>query len=428
MTLMEEAKRGEISPRIITVAEQENIDPAVLVKYVAQGKVVIPVNDLRVGLKPLGIGKDLRIKINANIGTSKDFSDLDEELEKARVCLEYGADTLMDLSTGGEIDETRKRMIREVDIPIGTVPIYQAALEISRADDGAVVDLTEDDMFNAIESHLKDGVDFITVHCGITKESVRRLKQAGRITNVVSRGGSFLTAWIIHNEQENPLYSNYDYLLELAKKYDATLSLGDGMRPGGLADSTDLPQVEELVTLAELVKRARAADVQSMVEGPGHIPFHQIAANVQLQKALCDEAPFYVLGPLVTDIAPGYDHLVGAIGGTMAAFAGADYLCYVTPSEHLCLPTIDDVIEGIVASRIAAHAADITRGRGIELDLEMDRARRDLDWEKMFSLAIDPKKARRYYEKRKSADDKACSMCGDLCAIKMCTEYLEKQD
>jgi phosphomethylpyrimidine synthase len=426
MTLMEEAKRGEISPAVKAVAEQEKIDPAVLVRYIAQGKAVIPVNNLRSGLKPLGIGKDLRIKINANIGTSKDFSDLDEELKKARVCLEYGADTLMDLSTGGEVDETRKRIISEVDIPIGTVPIYQAALEKSRADGGSVVDLTEDDMFNAIESHLKDGVDFITVHCGITKESVRRLKQAERITNVVSRGGSFLTAWIIHNEQENPLYANYDYLLELAKEYDATLSLGDGMRPGGLGDSTDMPQVEELVTLAELVKRARAADVQSMVEGPGHIPFHQIAANVQMQKALCDEAPFYVLGPLVTDIAPGYDHIVGAIGGTMAAFAGADYLCYVTPSEHLCLPTIEDVIEGIVASRIAAHAADITRGRGFELDLAMDHARRDLDWEKMFSLAIDPKKARRYYEKRKSSSEKACSMCGDLCAIKMCDEYLEK--
>jgi phosphomethylpyrimidine synthase len=424
---MRDAKSGEITPQVRRVAEDEGVDPQKLLKYVARGRVVIPVNNRREDLKPLGIGKDLRIKINANIGTSKDFADIEEELQKARVCLEYGADTIMDLSTGGDVDETRRRIIREVDIPVGTVPIYQAALEKSLQSDGAVVDMSEDDIFNAIESHLKDGVDFITVHCGITRETVRRLKLAKRYTNVVSRGGSFLVAWILHNEQENPLYAAYDHLLDMAAEYDATLSLGDGMRPGGLGDSTDMPQVEELVTLAELVKRAREANVQAMVEGPGHIPFHQIAANVELQKALCDEAPFYVLGPLVTDIAPGYDHLVGAIGGTMAAFAGADFLCYVTPSEHLCLPTIDDVVEGVVASRIAAHAADITRGRGLELDLEMDKARRNLDWEKMFSLAIDPKKARAYYEKRKSSSDDVCSMCGDLCAIKMCDEYLEKE-
>jgi len=425
--LMREAKSGEIPPVVKEVAQAEGVDALKLNKLVAAGKVVIPINNRRENIRPLGIGKGTRIKINANIGTSKDFMDIEEELQKARLSIEYGADTIMDLSTGGDVNETRRMVIKEVDIPVGTVPIYQAAQEKGLIDGGVVVDMTEDDIFNAIENHLKDGVDFITVHCGITKETVRRLKLSDRYCNVVSRGGSFLVAWILHNEQENPLYANYDYLLELAGKYDATLSLGDGMRPGGLGDSTDMPQVEELVTLAELVKRAREANVQSMVEGPGHIPFHQIAANVQLQKALCDEAPFYVLGPLVTDIAPGWDHLVGAIGGTMAAFAGADFLCYVTPSEHLCLPTTEDVVEGIVASRIAAHAADITRGRGLELDLEMDKARRKRDWEKMFSLAIDPKKARMYYERRKSGTDDACSMCGDLCAIKICDEYLEEK-
>ena len=424
--LMKDAKNGKIPPVIREVAEKEYMNPEKLAKLVAQGKVVIPVNNRNKSLRPLGIGKGLRIKINANIGTSKDYNDIGEEIEKARICMEYGADTVMDLSTGGDVNETRRRIIQEVDIPMGTVPIYQAALEKSLEQESAVVDMTEDDMFNAIEMHLKDGVDFITVHCGVTRESVKRLRMSGRITNVVSRGGSFLTAWILHNDRENPLYRNYDHLLDIAAEYDATLSLGDGMRPGGISDSTDMAQVEELVTLAELVKRAREANVQSMVEGPGHIPFHQIAANVQLEKAMTDEAPFYVLGPLVTDIAPGYDHIVGAIGGTMAAFAGADFLCYVTPSEHLCLPTIDDVVEGIIASKIAAHAVDITRGKGLELDIEMDNARKRRDWERMFSLALDPKKARAYYERRKAKDSDVCSMCGDLCAIKMCEKYLNE--
>ncbi len=424
--LMKDAKNGEITPVIREVADNEDMNPEKLAKLVAQGKIVIPVNNRKKSLRPIGIGKGLRIKVNANIGTSMDYNDIEEEIEKARICMKYGADTIMDLSTGGDVTEIRRRIIQEVNIPTGTVPIYQAGLEKILEKEGAVVDMSEDDMFNAIETHLKDGVDFITVHCGVTRESVRRLKMSGRITNVVSRGGAFLTAWILHNDQENPLYRNFDYLLDIASEYDATLSLGDGMRPGGISDSTDMVQIEELVTLTELVKRARKANVQSMVEGPGHIPFHQIAANVQLEKAMTDEAPFYVLGPLVTDIAPGYDHIVGAIGGAMAAFAGADFLCYVTPSEHLCLPTIDDVVEGIMASRIAAHAIDITRGIGLESDIEMDIYRKKRDWEKMFSVAMNPIKARAYYERRKAKDSDVCSMCGDLCAIRICEKYLSE--
>ena len=423
--MMNDAKSGRLTPAIRAVAKQEKVEPEMIQRLVAQGKVVVTANNRRKNVRPIGIGKGLRIKINSNIGTSKEYHDLKEEIKKAQVSVEYGADTVMDLSTGGDIDEVRRRVLKSINVPVGTVPIYQAATETTRKG-RSVVDMTEDDIFNGIEKHLKDGVDFITVHCGITRETVRRVKACKRVTSVVSRGGSFLTAWILHNNKENPLYKDYDYLLEMAGKYDATLSLGDGMRPGGLADSTDQAQIEELVTLAELVKRARAANVQSMVEGPGHIPFHQIATNVQLEKVLTDEAPFYVLGPLVTDIAPGYDHIVGAIGGTMAAYAGADFLCYVTPAEHLGLPQLDDVIEGVVASRIAAHAGDITRGRDVEMDYEMDKARRARDWDTMFKLAIDPKKARKIYERRKSKSTDVCSMCGDLCAIKMTDEYLKE--
>ncbi len=426
MTLIQDAKSGLIE-EIKQIANIEGIEPDKLRKKVLDGHVVIPRNPIH-NPKPLGIGSGLRIKINVNLGTSPDHANLDEELEKVKVAIKYGTDTIMDLSIGGDIDQIRREIIKTVDIPIGSVPIYQAGLEVAKTENGAVVDMTEDQIFNAIEKHAKDGVDFMTVHCGVTKESVDRLKSQGRITDLVSRGGSFLMAWILHNEKENPLFANYDYLLELAQKYDFTLSLGDGLRPGCIADATDRPQLQELIILGELIERARNADVQAMVEGPGHIPIHEIEANIRIQKTTCRNAPFYVLGPLVTDIAPGYDHIVGAIGGALAAYYGADFLCYVTPSEHLALPTPDDVREGTIASKIAAHAADLARGIDTNRDLAVSQARKALDWDKQFQYVLDPEKAKVYRTKRRSMEREVCSMCGNLCAIKIVKEYLKNNE
>jgi phosphomethylpyrimidine synthase len=423
MTLMQEAKSG-LTDDLKQVAQAEGIDPQKLRNKVVAGHVVIPRNPIH-NPKPLGIGSGLRVKINVNLGTSPDHANLSEELEKAKIAIKYGTDTIMDLSIGGDIDLVRREIIKLVDIPLGTVPIYQAGLEVAQQKNGSIVDMTEDQIFNAIEKHAKDGVDFMTVHCGVTKESVERLRRQGRITDLVSRGGSFLMAWILHNDSENPLYSNFDYLLELARKYEFTLSLGDGMRPGSIADATDRPQLQELIVLGELVERARDAGIQAMVEGPGHIPMHQIEANVRIQKTTCRNAPFYVLGPLVTDIAPGYDHIVGAIGGALAAYYGADFLCYVTPSEHLALPTPDDVRDGTIASKIAAHAADLARGLDSEHDLEVAKARKALDWEKQFGHVLDPDKAKLYRSRRKSQEKEVCSMCGELCAIKIVKDYLK---
>ena len=385
--------------------------------------MVIPSNPIH-SPKLVGIGEGLRVKINVNIGTSPDHIDYQEEIEKAKIALKYKTDTIMDLSIGGDIDYIRREILKKVDIPLGTVPIYQAGLKAIK--NGAVVEMTEDDIFNGIEKQAKDGVDFMTVHCGVTKQSVARLKKQGRVMGIVSRGGSFLAAWILHNEEENPLYKNYDYLLEMAQNYDFTLSLGDGLRPGCIADATDRGQIEELIVLGELVDRARNANVQAMVEGPGHLPLNQIEANVRVQKTLCKGAPFYVLGPLVTDIAPGYDHIVGAIGGAIAAYNGADFLCYVTPSEHLSLPTIEDVIEGTIASKIAAHAADLAKGKDTELDLNLAKERASLTWETQFNHVLNPDKAREIRNKRKPTHDEVCSMCGEYCAIKMVKEYLKK--
>jgi phosphomethylpyrimidine synthase len=422
MSLMAEARKG-LTPEIEAVAAMEGVEAERLRRSVAGGRVVIPRNPLH-SPKECGIGEGLRVKVNVNIGTSRDHVDVEEELEKARIALRYGADALMDLSTGGDIDDIRHRILREVNVPVGTVPIYQTGLRMARQ--SAVVDMDEDDIFNGIERHAKDGVDFMTVHCGITKETVSWLKRSSRITDVVSRGGAFLVAWILHNEKENPLYEQFDYLLELAAKYEFTLSLGDGLRPGCIHDATDAPQLQELFTLGSLVKRAREKDVQSMVEGPGHVPMDQIEANVRVEKSVCDGAPFYVLGPLVTDIAPGYDHITAAIGGAIAAYHGADFLCYVTPSEHLSLPTPEDVKEGLIASKIAAHAADLARGRGRERDDAMAVARKNLDWEGMFAQAIDEEKARRYRGRGHDQDTEGCSMCGDVCAIKIVKEHLKK--
>lgn len=422
MSLMAEARKG-LTPEIEAVAAMEGVEAERLRRSVAGGRVVIPRNPLH-SPKECGIGEGLRVKVNVNIGTSRDHVDVEEELQKARIAMRYGADALMDLSTGGDIDDIRHRILREVNVPVGTVPIYQTGLRMARQ--SAVVDMDEDDIFNGIERHAKDGVDFMTVHCGITKETVSWLKRSSRITDVVSRGGAFLVAWILHNEKENPLYEQFDYLLELAAKYEFTLSLGDGLRPGCIHDATDAPQLQELFTLGSLVKRAREKDVQSMVEGPGHVPMDQIEANVRVEKSVCDGAPFYVLGPLVTDIAPGYDHITAAIGGAIAAYHGADFLCYVTPSEHLSLPTPEDVKEGLIASKIAAHAADLARGRGRERDDAMAVARKNLDWEGMFAQAIDEEKARRYRGRGHDQDTEGCSMCGDVCAIKIVKEHLKK--
>lgn len=406
------------------VSYAEGIEPAKLKKLVKSGRAIVPSNPRHRILRPCAIGEGLRVKVNANIGTSRDHIDIEEELEKVRVAVRYGADAIMDLSTGGNIREIRRMVIRESPVPVGTVPIYEAVCGISKK--GGPAAMRPDDLFKAIERHAKDGVDFMTVHCGVTKQTAASLKKHKRVTGVVSRGGALLIAWMHENGLENPLYEDYDYLLEMAKEHQFALSLGDGLRPGCIADASDVPQFHELLVLGKLVERARKAGVQAMVEGPGHIPLNQIEANVSVEKALCHGAPFYVLGPLVTDVGAGYDHITGAIGGALAAYFGADFLCYVTPSEHLSLPTVEDVREGVVASRIAAHAADIARGRGAAWDREMSVARKAFDWKRMYELSVDPEKAKERRQKRKSNSPDVCSMCGDLCAMKVVDRILKK--
>ena len=426
MTQLKKARSGEITPEMKTVAKDEQVDAVWLRDQIAAGRVVIPANARHERLVPCGVGEGLRVKINANIGTSSDRSVLDEELDKLRAAIEAGADAVMDLSTGSDMDTSRRTILKESTIPVGTVPIYQAVVEAIE-EKGGLIHLTVDMIFEAIEKQAADGVDFITVHCGLTMAALEMLKAQGRTTNIVSRGGAFLTCWMLHHGKENPLYENYDRLLEIAKKYDLTLSLGDGLRPGCLADATDRAQIHELMTLGHLTQLAWEEDVQVMIEGPGHVPLDQIQANVLLQKKLCHHAPFYVLGPLVTDIGAGYDHVVCAIGGALAGMAGADFLCYVTPAEHLCLPTVDDVREGVIVTKIAAHAADIARGNSIaiEQDRQMAVARNNLDWETQMKLAIAPEKAKAYREENPPEEEDVCTMCGKYCAIKQVREYFE---
>ena len=426
MTQLEIARAGKISPEMKAVAEHERLDPEFIRAGVAAGTIVIPRNLNREVERLCGIGAGLRTKVNANIGTSADFPSLEDEIEKLRVAIEAGADAVMDLSTGGDLAAVRKAIIENCTVPLGTVPIYEAA--VKSAENGSVVSMSEDDLFRVIERNALDGVDFITVHCGITRESIRRLQESGRVADVVSRGGAFLVCWMLGNDRENPLYARFDDLLDICRKHDVTLSLGDGMRPGCLADATDRPQVQELIILGELVDRSRTAGVQAMVEGPGHVPMNQIIANVQIQKTLCKGAPFYVLGPLVTDIAPGYDHITSAIGGAIAAAAGVDFLCYVTPSEHLGLPGPDEVREGVMAGRIAAHAGDIAKGvkGAMDWDREMSVARKSLDWDKQAELSIDPIKFAKFRAERPTHADDVCSMCGEFCAMKVVDEYLHK--
>ncbi len=424
MTQLELARNGQISPQMKAVAAAEGLEAEAIRLGVEQGRIVIPANPGHLGLVPCGIGWGLRTKVNANIGTSSDFGDIETELEKLRVAIEAGADAVMDLSTAGDISGIRKAIVAGSTVPVGTVPIYQAGIR-AVAEHGAIVNMTPEELFEAIEDNARDGVDFITVHCGVTRRAIERLKKQKRVADVVSRGGAFLMGWILHNDEENPLYQQYDRLLDIARRYDVTLSLGDGMRPGSLADATDRAQVEELLTLGELVQRAREAGVQVMVEGPGHLPLDQIETNVRLQKSVCDDAPFYVLGPLVTDIAAGYDHITGAIGGAIAAAYGTDFLCYVTPAEHLGLPDPEDVRQGVMASRIAAHAGDIVKGvkGALERDREMSKARKRLDWETQARLSLDPGRFRPRHEKH-TTGGKACSMCGEFCAMEIAEKYL----
>ena len=423
MTQLTEAKAGRITPEAKQVAQKEKIPVEKIRRGIAAGRIVLLKNEKH-DVAPVGIGQGLRVKVNANIGTSRDYCNLEEEKEKARVSVEAGADTVMDLSTGGDLAKIRKEIMKAAKVPIGTVPIYEAAAKAAKSGKG-IVGMCEDDFFKAVEGQLRQGVDFLTVHCGISKEIAMKIGKKKRLTGVVSRGGAFTVAWILHNGKDNPLHQNFDYLLELARDYDATLSLGDGLRPGALADAGDYFQLAELKELGRLVQRSRKAGVMAMVEGPGHVPINQIPAQMKLEKKLCYGAPFYVLGPLVCDVGAGYDHITAAIGGAIAAMNGADFLCYVTPSEHLALPTVDEVRQGVVATKIAAHAVDLTRFKDEwNRDVEMSRARAALDWKKMYSLALDGKTAQAIRKKRCPGDEKVCSMCGDLCAIKVLKDAL----
>jgi phosphomethylpyrimidine synthase len=420
---MDLARLGTISEKMKVAAAEAGVSPEFLRARIAEGTAVICHNNLHDNGTPLAVGKGIRTRINANIGTSRDDTSIDNELSKAQTAVAAGADALMDLSTGGPIDEIRRAIIAGTTVCIGSVPLYQAACDCVNLQGSAIVEMTVDDIFAGIKKHLDDGVDFITVHCGVTRTTLKTMDMEGRVMDVVSRGGSFTCAWMEHNQAENPLYQYFDRLLELVKPYDAVLSLGDGFRPGCLADATDRSQIQELLILGELTERAWKRGIQVMIEGPGHVPLHQITANVQLQKRLCHGAPFYVLGPLVTDIAPGYDHITSAIGGAIAASAGADFLCYVTPSEHLCLPTEKDVHDGVMATRLAGHAADIVKGiaGAMEKDIAMSQARKNLDWEKQYELAIDPQLARkRRHETAGGVDGHgACTMCAEFCAYKI---------
>jgi len=404
------------------IAKKEGVSAAFLKKGIKQGRIVLLKNKKH-RIKPLAVGEGTTTKVNANIGTSPDLADLQIELKKLAAAIEAGADTVMDLSTGGNIDRIRRAIVKKSTVPIGTVPIYQVAIEC-RKKKKPFTKATVDEIFEVIERHLSDGVDFITVHCGVTRESIKGMAEKRRVCGVVSRGGSMMIEWMHFNKQENPLYEYYDRLLLIAKKYNATLSLGDGLRPGAIADATDEYQIRELTVIGELVKRARKAKVSVMVEGPGHIPINEIEANMVLEKNICEGAPFYVLGPLVTDIGAGYDHIVAAIGGALAAFYGADYLCYVTPSEHLGLPNIEEVKDGVIATKLAGHAADIAKGlkRAKDIDLEVSRARYALDWQKLLNLLAAPDKARKIYQRSPSKLKETCTMCGEFCAMKKTRE------
>lgn len=422
MTLIELARGNKTSDIVKQVAKDEAVEQAYLLKKIADGEIVIPLNKNKANkkIKLCGIGAGLRTKVNANLGTSSEYSGISDEIEKLHIAIGAGADAVMDLSTGANLQETRNRIIEESSVPVGTVPIYEAAVAAYKKH-GSVTKMSKDDIFKALENQAKDGVDFFTIHCGITKESLERLIKQERTIDLVSRGGAFIAEWIKKNKKENPLYENFDEVLNIAKKYDIALSLGDGMRPGSVTDATDRPQIQELILLGELAMRAWEEGVQVMIEGPGHVPLNQIEANVILQKRLCNNRPFYVLGPLVCDIAPGYDHITSAIGGAIAAAAGADFLCYVTPSEHLGLPNLNDVYDGVIASRIAAHAADIAKGlkNAIDWDRKMSEARKKRDWQLQEKLSIAPERFVKIRKRTNQAVKDNCTMCGEFCSMKI---------
>jgi phosphomethylpyrimidine synthase len=417
LTEFQTASRGEITPVLERAARNEGIEPERLRRLVAEGRVVI-MGWARAQCRVIGIGEGLRTKVNANIGTSPGHEDLDVELEKLGVAVGAGADTVMDLSTGGDIGAIRRAMCARSTVPLGTVPIYEAVVEAMRGG-GEIADTKSEAFLEIVERHAKDGVDFMTIHCGVTRRLAEAVA-ASRIAGVVSRGGCFLLQWMTANRRENPYYEHFDALLDIAAKYDIALSLGDGLRPGAIADATDGAQMGELLVIGELVERARARGVSVFVEGPGHVPLRDIPAQMLMEKRICSGAPFYVLGPLVTDVAPGYDHITSAIGGAIAAWHGADFLCYVTPAEHLRLPTVEDVREGVIAARIAAHAGDVAKGisGAADWDIEVSRARAELDWERALSKSLDPERARGMYDPIAGDADKLCSMCGIYCAIR----------
>jgi phosphomethylpyrimidine synthase len=427
MTRIESAKRGLITDEMKEVAASEGILPERFASDIASGLTVIPINTIR-KIKSIGIGRGLKTKVNANIGTSKDRVSFDEETEKLDLLVRYGADAVMDLSTGGPMKEMRRLILGKSPLSVGTVPIYEAAITAAEKY-GRIAKMTADDIFAVIKSHAEEGVDFVTVHCGVTRKAIERLQDEGRILDVVSRGGSFLLEWMIYNDRENPLYEYYDRLLDIAKEYDLTLSLGDGLRPGCLEDATDRSQIEELLTIGELRDMSLDAGVQTIIEGPGHVPLNQIELNIKIQKEICKGAPFYVLGPLVTDIAMGYDHIAAAIGGAIAGAAGADFLCYVTPAEHIRLPNIQDVKEGLIASKIAAHAADIAKGipGAVERDRKMAEYRKKLDWEGQTALSFDPEKVKKWRSEVPPSEQDVCSMCGEFCAIRTVERALKKR-
>nr|MBP3283826.1 phosphomethylpyrimidine synthase ThiC [Treponema sp.] len=423
-TQMDAARKGIVTKEMKIVAEKERMDEKRLMQLVAEGKVAIPANKNHKSLTPEGIGSMLRTKINVNLGVSRDCKDYDIEMQKVMSAVNMGAEAIMDLSSHGNTQPFRQKLTSECPAMIGTVPVYDSVIHYQRD----LATLTADDFVEVVRMHAKDGVDFVTLHCGITRKTIEQIRKVGRKMNIVSRGGSLVFAWMVMTGNENPFYERYDEILDICEEYDVTVSLGDACRPGCLADATDVCQIEELVRLGELTDRAWKHNVQVMVEGPGHVPLNQIAANMQVQQTICKGAPFYVLGPLVTDIAPGYDHITSAIGGAVAAASGAAFLCYVTPAEHLALPNLDDVKQGIIASKIAAHAADIAKGipGARDIDDKMADARKKLDWAAQFECALDPETARKIRDSRKPEDDhsEACSMCGKFCAVRSMNKAL----
>ncbi|OQX52331.1 MAG: phosphomethylpyrimidine synthase [Candidatus Cloacimonas sp. 4484_209] len=421
-TMRDYARSGVATDAMRFVAQEENVSVERIIEGIAEGKIVIPFNKNHTSLKKIkAIGEGLRIKINTNIGTSPYHMDLKEEIEKLKVAVKFGTDSVMDLSLGSILKAVRNEVVKYSPVMVGTVPIYEVGFELSKAKRG-IEDMTIDDFINVVKAQAEDGVDFMTIHSGVTLNAVERLEREGRLLDIVSRGGAFLVKWMKKNKKENPLYAFYDNILDVLREYDVTISIGDGMRPGAVLDSTDRGQIEELITLGELAERAWDKGVQVIIEGPGHIPIDEIETNVLLEKKLCHNAPFYVLGPIVTDIAPGYDHITGAIGGAIAALYGADFLCYVTPSEHLRLPDVNDVKLGVIASKIAAHTVDIVRGKDENWDKKMAESRKKLNWEEQIALAIDSDKAKEYRESSEIGENDVCTMCGDYCAIKQIIE------